>query len=66
MGVLGRRAAVTCGIGALFYGVASVVLVLLDTEALTFPSWSQSISGYSTIPTLAILTPPSVRHCGCE
>lgn len=66
MGVLGRRAAVTCGIAARLYGVASVVVVLLDTEAMTFPSWSQFISGYSSIPTLAILTPPSVWHCGCE
>ena len=55
-----RGAMVICAVGAILYGVASIIVVLVNTEALTFPSWSEFIAGYSTLPTLAILTPPFV------
>jgi hypothetical protein len=59
-GALGRRAALACGIGALLYGVASIVVASLATSALTFTSWSEFVAGYSTVPTLVILAPPFV------
>lgn len=57
-GKLSQRAAIFCAAGAILYGVASIVVATLDTKSLEFTTWSEFVRGYSTIPTLLILTPP--------
>lgn len=57
---LGFWAALLCGVGAVGYGVASVLVGAFAPEAITWESFDQFVTDYRLLPTLAILTPPFV------
>jgi hypothetical protein len=56
----GRAAAIICGIGAVGYGVASILVGSLATSAITWEGLQRFVSDYSPAPTLAIVLPPFV------
>jgi hypothetical protein len=55
---LGFWSALVCAIGAVAYGVISIIVAATDVSALTFDTYAKFIANYSPLPTFAILTPP--------
>lgn len=55
---IGYWSALACGLGAVAYGVASILVAVLATSAITWPTYEQFIASYSPLPTLVVLTPP--------
>jgi hypothetical protein len=53
----GRWSALVCGLGAVAYGVAGVLVGVLATSAITWESLDQFVSDYRPLPTLLVLFP---------
>lgn len=58
LGRISRLGALAVAIGAIGYGVASVVIAVGNPSALTFTSWSEYLSSYSSFPTIFIISWP--------
>jgi hypothetical protein len=57
---MGFWAALLCAVGAVGYGVGSVLVGTLAPEAITWKSLEQFVADYRLWPTLVVLTPPFV------
>jgi hypothetical protein len=57
---LGYWAALLCGVGAVAYGLASVLVGVLVPSALTWDGYEQFVADYRLWPTMAVLAPPFV------
>jgi hypothetical protein len=54
---LGRWSALVCGLGAVAYGAAEILVGVLATSAITWESLEQFVSDYRPFPTLLVLFP---------
>lgn len=57
---LGRWSAIVCGVGAVGYGVAAVVVGVFAASAITWENFDQFVSNYRLLPTVAVLFPAFV------
>jgi hypothetical protein len=57
---IGFWAALVCGMGAVVYGLVSVLVGVLEPSALTWDGYEQFVADYRLWPTMAVLAPPFV------